>query len=293
LNQHLWRKTWKFVLAEIGREWLVEPWYKITYLFWRGFKMSEEVKQDEAVVNNPVPVEGAAEATVTATPPEAEDGKEKKPYRSPTSNRSRWDSTWYGANPHYLQPDHMTREERFPLIFDSAKKLKPNAKRVLSFGCSTGEECQSLAKRFPDAEVIGLEIDHYSIQNARKKNKNPKIFFHDEIGGTGKYDLVTALMVFFCMEEAIPRDRMVQNLQKIDEHLNEGGVVMLYTCDHDPTEILGPGYEPLNVWIREHNKNSKTYWNGYYRKRGGTTTIVEEKLDIDQSTMPANDYGNH
>lgn len=253
--------------------------------------MSEEVKQDEAVVNNSVPVEGGTqEATVTATPPEADEKKDKKPwpsYKPPVSNRSRWDSNWYGANPHYLQPDHMTREERFPLIFDSAKKLKPDAKRVMSFGCSTGEECQALAKRFPEAEIIGLEIDHYTIQTARKKNKNPKIFFHDEIGGTGTYDLVTALQVFFCMEEPIPRDRMIANLKKIDAHLNPGGVLMLYTCDHDPTEILGSDYEPLNVWIREHNKNNKTYWNGYYRKRGGPTVTVEQKLDIDPASMPA------
>jgi len=236
--------------------------------------MSEN--QDSVVVNSQ-PVD----AIISAESPQ--DEKQEKEKKSPQYKASRWSSSWYDSNPHYLQPDHMTREERFPLIFDSAKKLKPDAKRVLSFGCSTGEECQALVKRFPDAEVIGLEIDNHSIQTARKRNKSENVFFHDEIGGTGTYDLVTALMVFFCMEEAIPKDRMASNLKKIDKHLNPGGVLMLYTCDHDPTEILGADYEPLNVWIREHNKNGKHYYNGYYRKRGGT--IVEEKLDIDPSKI--------
>ena len=39
--------------------------------------------------------------------------------------------------------------------------------------------------------------------------------------------------------------------------------------------------------IEKHNKNSKTYYNGYYRKRGGT--IVEEKLELTQETLPTND----
>lgn len=253
-------------------------WSKFCDLFWKGFVMSAE--KDEAVVVNPQSVD----ATVSAEPPPACRERKKEEWPKP----SRWASNWYNYNQHYLQPDHMTREERFPLIFDSAKKLKPDARRILSFGCSTGEECQALARRFPEAEVIGLEIDTYSIQTARKKNKSDKIFFHDEIGGTGMYDLVVALMVFFCMEEAVPKDRMIANLKHIDKHLNVGGVLMLYTCDHDPTEILGSDYEPLNIWLREHNKNGRQYYNGYYRKRGGTA-VYEDRLEIDPATMLNND----
>jgi cyclopropane fatty-acyl-phospholipid synthase-like methyltransferase len=181
----------------------------------------------------------------------------------------------------------MTKEERFPMIFDNAKKLKPDAKRLLSFGCSTGEECQALSKRFPGAEIIGYDIDSYTVQSARKKNKNEQIYFHDELGGTGTYDLVTALMVFFCMEEPIPKDRFVACLKKIDRHLNIGGVLMIYTSDYDPKEILGDNYEDLNVWMREHNVNKKQYYNGYYRKKGGT--IVYEKLDLDPTNIASND----
>lgn len=217
-------------------------------------------------------------------PPEDKD-KDAKKYTPPP--REPWARTWYKSNPHYCQSSHMTKEERFPMIFDNAKKLKPDAKRLLSFGCSTGEECQALSKRFPDAEIIGYDIDSYTVQNARKKNKNEQIFFHDELGGTGTYDLVTALMVFFCMEEPIPKDRFVACLKKIDRHLNIGGVLMIYTSDYDPKEILGDNYEDLNVWMREHNVNKKQYYNGYYRKKGGA--IVYEKLELDPTNIASND----
>lgn len=211
--------------------------------------------------------------------------KEAKKYTPPP--REPWARNWYKSNPHYCQSSHMTKEERFPMIFDNAKKLKPDAKRLLSFGCSTGEECQALAKRFPAAEIIGYDIDSYTVQSARRKNKNEQIFFHDELGGTGTYDLVTALMVFFCMEEPIPKDRFVTCLKKIDRHLNIGGVLMIYTSDYDPKEILGDNYEDLNVWMREHNVNKKQYYNGYYRKKGGT--IIYEKLELDPTNIASND----
>jgi len=214
---------------------------------------------------------------------------EKPPEKKAVKEPAPWARNWYRSNPDYLQASHMTKEERFPLIFDSAKKLQPNAKRILSFGCSTGEECQALAKRFDSTvEIVGLDIDHYSVQTARKKNKLPNLYFTDELGCTGKYDLVTALMVFFCMEEPIPKDRFVNCLKKIDRHLNDGGVLMIYTSDYDPKEVLGDNYEDLNCWVREHNKNKKQYWNGYYRKKGGTITY-EYKLEEDPAKMPSND----
>ncbi len=169
----------------------------------------------------------------------------------------------------YHQESHETREERFPKIYNAAKKLKPNARRILSFGCSTGPEVQALAKRFPNAEIVGVDIDHYSIQQARRNNKLPNVSFHDELSGLGEFDLVTVLMVLFSMRSPIPEDSFKSTLAKIDQHINPGGVVMVYTADHP---ILGTGLDPckykaLNEWTRVHNVNHKTYYCGYYRKR--------------------------
>jgi trans-aconitate methyltransferase len=199
------------------------------------------------------------ESVVESVEPKAETVKETTPKASYMADR------YYKRG--WLQPNHMTREERFPLIFNSVQELQPNAKRVLSFGCSTGEECQALAKRFPNAEIVGIDVDHHSIEQARRKNKNPNICFHDELSGLGKFDVVTALMVFFCMEEPIPKKAFASMLTKIDKHVNPGGLIAIYTSDHDPKEVLGDKYKDIRVWSREHNKNKKMYFNGYYRKK--------------------------
>lgn len=171
----------------------------------------------------------------------------------------------------HCQLSHMTRAERFPKIFDSAVELAPNARRILSFGCSTGEEAQALAVRFPDSEVVGVDIDHYySVQTARRNNKFPdRVFYHDDLGGTGKYDLCTCLMVLFMMDNPIPFERVESTVEQIDRHLNPGAVLMLYTTEHpfEQTKVF-KGYSTIRSWKRKHNKNGKTYFNGYFRKHG-------------------------
>ncbi len=168
----------------------------------------------------------------------------------------------------HLQLSHMTKPERFPLIFNSAKELQPNAKRIMSFGCSTGEECEAMAKRFPDAEIVGIDIDISTIQMARRKNKNPnKIFFHDSLGATGKYDIALALMVFFQMDSPIKYGPWDKCLCEIDAHLNVGGLLMLYTSEFNFMQSSpADNYEIIREWTRQHNRNEKEYFCGYYRK---------------------------
>jgi hypothetical protein len=176
-------------------------------------------------------------------------------------------SPWQRQNG-FLQPDHMTRPDRFPKIFETAQKFNPNAKRVLSFGCSTGEECQSLRKYFPNAEIVGVDLDYTSIQKARKNNKDPNIHFHTDLGATGKYDVVLCLMVFFCMDCPVTYGGFSTVLKNVHKYINEDGHLLIYTSDHNPSwvEEIATEYEPLNVWTRTHDKNKKDYYNGYYRR---------------------------
>lgn len=192
-----------------------------------------------------------------------------------TSSWDKWEPSQYTPKPYasykfesgYLQPNHMTRPERFPKIFDSAQRLKPKAKRILSFGCSYGDEVAAIAKRFPDAEIVGVDIDHSAVTTARRNVKLPNVSFHDELEGTGKYDIILCLMVLFCMETPVPKDTWTNVLKKLDKHLNYNGLLMIYTSDYDPKEVLGNAYSDVNVWTHEHNKCKKQYFDGYYRKR--------------------------
>lgn len=180
----------------------------------------------------------------------------------------------------YLQMSHMTKPERFPKIFDSAKEIKPDAKRVLSFGCSTGEEAFALAKRFPEAEIVGVDIDYSSVSTARLKNKEKdRIFFHTELGATGKYDLCTCLMVLFQMDSPIRLKPWDDVLRLIDKHLNPDAVLMLYTSEYNFLQSsIAVNYNIVRDWTRQHNRNGKDYFCGYYRKvRDIATEPYQEK----------------
>ena len=65
-----------------------------------------------------------------------------------------------------------TAPNRYPEIFAAAAAAAPDARRILSFGCSTGEECVSLAEYFPKSEIIGAEINVLSLVKAWKKRSD-------------------------------------------------------------------------------------------------------------------------
>src|SRR5690242_19616262 len=68
-----------------------------------------------------------------------------------------WTRFAHSREVHQTTPE--TAKERYPELFDLAASLVPEAKRILSFGCSTGEELVALRRRFPTAEIIGVEIN--------------------------------------------------------------------------------------------------------------------------------------
>ncbi len=203
------------------------------------------------------PLAQAVKANLPAAKPAA-------PYAIPTPYP--WAAQKF--NDGYMQPSGMTKEERYPKIYDSAAKLKPKAKRILSFGCSTGEEVFALAKRFPNAEqLIGVDIDHSRVCTARKANKQNNIYFHDTVGGLGQFDVVTALNVFFCLEKPIPKEQWTKTLNEVAGYVAPNGILMIFKSDYDPLEVLAADFKPQNVWNHTHNRNNKDYFCGYYRRK--------------------------
>lgn len=89
-----------------------------------------------------------------------------------------------------------TWEERYPALFDLAASLAPDARRILSFGCSTGEELISLRRRFPAAQIVGAEINGRSRRIARRLTAgDPTIDVVEPRSIDGVFDCVFALAV--------------------------------------------------------------------------------------------------
>lgn len=112
-----------------------------------------------------------------------------------SDGRSRvWTRFAHGGEVHQTSTD--TAVDRYPELFDLIAKLKPQAERILSFGCSSGEELQSLSSRFPSAEIVGAEINARARRLARRLNRgNRCIRVVRPNGIEGSFDVIFALAV--------------------------------------------------------------------------------------------------
>jgi SAM-dependent methyltransferase len=70
-----------------------------------------------------------------------------------------------------MQPSSVTSADRYPKYFGLVRDelsgvLAPN---ILSFGCSTGEEVFTLRSYFPNANIVGIDINHHSIRVCQRE----------------------------------------------------------------------------------------------------------------------------
>lgn len=105
-----------------------------------------------------------------------------------------------------FQPFGTTGTDRYPRIFSLVRdRIGDGAgRRVLSFGCSTGDEVFSLRSWFPAASIKGLDVNPYNIRRCearwRRDGGDPRLSFETGDSGLGQvpesYDVVFAMAVF-------------------------------------------------------------------------------------------------
>ncbi|AMR64872.1 class I SAM-dependent methyltransferase [Aquipseudomonas alcaligenes] len=105
-----------------------------------------------------------------------------------------------------FQPYGTTQEDRYPELFRLLRQALEDVPqtRILSFGCSTGEEVFSLARYFLRAHIHGVDIDNGRIGEClarwRREGRDPRLSFacasdvSEDI--VESYDLVMAMAVF-------------------------------------------------------------------------------------------------
>lgn len=110
------------------------------------------------------------------------------------------------ARPRNLfQPDNITRPDRYPHFFDlAAREIGDGSEtRILSFGCSTGEEVFALRGFFPNAQIRGVDINRHNIAICKRKlakHPDPAISFRTSGSAAneeaGAYDAIFCMAVF-------------------------------------------------------------------------------------------------
>jgi len=150
-----------------------------------------------------------------------------------------------------IQTSSATELNRYPKLFQIvAKELEPVSNpRILSFGCSSGEEVFSIKEYIPGAELSGVDINRRSISIAKKRDKAGAYrFFHfrdDAWKSEMGYDCILALAVFQKTDhwdsmrreslDVFTFDKFQQMTGQLDSMLKPGG---LFVIDHADFSFL-------------------------------------------------------
>lgn len=141
-----------------------------------------------------------------------------------------------------FQPYGTTSEDRYPQLFDALAQRLAHfpAPRILSFGCSTGEEVRALRTRLPNARVTGIDLNPRSLAIARRNDRHPLSDYREASAPLpdDRFDAVLAMAVFRhgVLEAERPEDcsavlpfaRFAEGVAMLDASLEPGGWLALY-----------------------------------------------------------------
>ncbi len=167
-----------------------------------------------------------------------------------------------------IQRSNATAFNRYSAVFRTAQAqiratrgedLGGQSLRILSFGCSTGEEIQTLRAYFPDATIFGCDIDQTALREARVRLKSDDaVLFKSDpeaVTSNGPYDLVFCASVL-CrypipsivsdLSSLFSFSRFSDSLGLLDEALNDGGLLAVYNSNYFFSDFAGAlRYSPV------------------------------------------------
>jgi len=138
------------------------------------------------------------------------------------------DAAFASLDRYYRWHAHFYDATRWAFLFGrkavirlAAKQLQP--RRILEVGCGTGKNLAELARIFPDAEIVGLDLSAEMLSKAREKTKiyGPRVsllqcVYNAPVSGGDPFDLI---VFSYCLTM-----------------INPGYAEVLRLCDQD----LGP-----------------------------------------------------
>lgn len=160
------------------------------------------------------------------------------------------------------QLSNYTEYNRYPALFSTCQEIMKYRKglAILSYGCATGEEVFTLRDYFPDARIVGIDINKTNIKKANRKNSDSNIHFSHKIDETlseyGPFDIIFALAVLqrtenrnpdtFDSSKLYPFEKFNDKIIELDTHLKTEGIFAIDHADYffEDSDIYS-SYHPL------------------------------------------------
>jgi SAM-dependent methyltransferase len=163
-----------------------------------------------------------------------------------------WQGRWDRQQAGYL-PD---REGQFALLLDVVERLIGAPARLVDLACGPGSIAARAGRAFPAAEVIGIDLDPFLLELARRTVASDRIRFAeadlrepgwDDVLGDAPIDAVCSATALHYLAPA----KLSEVAEVLGRRMRPGGVFV-----NVDTMRLGPGERPrldqLAVDLRQH-----------------------------------------
>lgn len=151
-----------------------------------------------------------------------------------------------------------TAMDRYPELFGTVQNLvEGNRPRVLSYGCSTGEECATLEARLNPHLLVGADINTSNLKIAQQRFSSPRLLFvHSDpsvLALHAPFDVIFALSVLCRWEETrdvedcsaiYPFEKFESGVDLLDRLLTPGGLLVIYNSNFR--------FEDSSTFVRSH-----------------------------------------
>jgi hypothetical protein len=197
-----------------------------------------------------------------------------------------------------FQASGTTGEDRYPSVFsycaDYARARGWQAPRLLSVGCSRGDELITLRRYFPDADIWGIDISERAVCASQRTVADHKgrvlradVMDIAEVAGAARFQMIFGMTVFLRSQHAgtfnpfdifiagtsgLPDIRRVFPFEEFDAAMrrldgvlvNDGLLVLVNSSYRFHDTSLAPRYEPAT----DRRVRLSGHWWKY--DRGGT-----------------------
>lgn len=213
--------------------------------------------------------------------------------RDPVYRASRW---LYLTSPNEQQQvTTYTELNRYPLIFEGAREAlaeRAGPLRLLSYGCSTGEEVASLRSVFPEAEIVGADINPAALEQARDNHSGPRTRFvssrSQELEGLGPFDAIFCMAVLQrfpsvvaeldSLADMYPFEQFSTEVGRLHGLVTEGGLLVLHLTHYRFADLpFSDGYATVPTEI-DRPWNPVTFRPDGSRIRRGYTDVMFRRL---------------
>lgn len=128
----------------------------------------------------------------------------------------------------------------------ATEKAPEKVRKIVDGGCGTGGLTVLLAERYPDAEVLGIDLNSTMLEVARDENSSENLKYREEdlLNFKGSADIYTVFGTVNHFDE----DEVKGLFRKIFDSLNLGGVVA-FDFKSPESEKHQDGY--INYWSTE------------------------------------------